>query len=78
MGENLYKLIKNFDDVVVMLILLHHQDATAKKSRLSRVFAEYLKSSSTVFHKPFAIFRKSLTVSFKIKRLKTGHSLLPW
>ena len=31
MGSNLYKLTKNFDDVIVMLILLRHQNATAEK-----------------------------------------------
>ena len=31
MGRNLYKLIKNVDDVIVMLILGRHQNATAKK-----------------------------------------------
>ena len=31
MGRNLYKLTKLFDDVIVMLILLCHQNATAKK-----------------------------------------------
>ena len=53
MGGNLYKLIKNFDDVVVMLILLRHQDVTAEKSkRLSRVFAaDISKTVQLIFTK---------------------------
>ena len=31
MGRNLYKLTEIFDDVIVMLILSHHQNATATK-----------------------------------------------
>ena len=31
MGRNLYKLIKFFDDVIAMLILWRHQNATADK-----------------------------------------------
>ena len=62
-----------------MLILWRHQNATAKKSgTFSKVFAEYLKNDSTDFHQTYVIFRQSSIVSFEIKRLKTGHSLLPW
>ena len=31
MGRKLYKLTKMFDDVIVMLILLLHENATAKE-----------------------------------------------
>ena len=31
MGRNLYKLTKIFDDIIVMLILIRHQNATGKK-----------------------------------------------
>ena len=31
MGRNLYKFTKKFDDVIVMLILGCHQNATAEK-----------------------------------------------
>ena len=31
MGRDLHKLIKIFDDIIVMLILLHHQNETAEK-----------------------------------------------
>ena len=31
MGRNLYKLTKTFDDVIVILILWRHQNATAEK-----------------------------------------------
>ena len=31
MGRNLYKFTKTFDDVIVVLILLRHQNATAEK-----------------------------------------------
>ena len=31
MGRNRYKLTKIFDDVIVMLILLRHQNATPEK-----------------------------------------------
>ena len=40
MGRNVYKLTKIFDDVIVKLILLHHQNVTSEKNRFSRVFAE--------------------------------------
>ena len=46
MGRNLYKLTKIFDDVIVMLILLRHQNATAEKVEGFRVFL--LNISKTV------------------------------
>ena len=39
-----------------------------------RVFANYLKNGSTDFHQTCVTFK----ASFEIKRLKIGHSLLPW
>ena len=78
MGKNLYKLTKICDDVVVMLILRRHQNATAKNRRFLRVFAEYLKNSSTDFYQTYLIFRQSSIEVFEIKRLNTGHSLLSW
>ena len=60
MGRNLYKLTKIFDDVIVMLILWRHQNATAEKNRrFSKVLAEYLKNCSTDFHQTFVTFRQS-------------------
>ena len=62
-----------------MLILWRHQNATAEKNRgFSRVLAEYLKNGSTDFHQTYVIFRQSYIEVFEIKRLKIGHSLLPW
>ena len=55
------------DDVIVMLILWRHQNATAKSRRFSRVFAEYLENCSTDFHQRYDIFRQSSIVSFEIK-----------
>ena len=40
-------------------------------------FTEYLKNSSTDFYQTYVIFRQLSVVSFEIKRLKIGHSLLP-
>ena len=34
------------------------------------------KTIQLIFTKPVSLFRKLSTVSFEIKRLKTGHSLL--
>ena len=66
MGRNLYKLINNFDDVSVMLILWRHQNATAKKDRrFSRVFAEYLQTVQLII--TYVIFRQSSIVAFEIK-----------
>ena len=77
MARSLYKLTN--EDVIVMLILLRHQNATAKKvERFLRVFAEYLKNGSTDFHQAYVIFWQSSKESFEIKRLKTGHSFFPW
>ena len=77
MGRNLYKLTKMFDDVIIMSILRRHQNVTAKK-RFLRVFAEYLKNGSIDFHQTYVIFRQLSILPFEIKRLKTGHLLLPW
>ena len=41
-------------------------------------FSEYLKNGSTDFDQTYVIFGQSSIVSFEIKRLKTGHSLLQW
>ena len=38
MGRNLYKLTKICDDVIVMLILFYHQNATAEKIADFRAF----------------------------------------
>ena len=38
MGKNLHKLPKNFNDVIVMLILLRHQNATAEKYQVFEGF----------------------------------------
>ena len=46
MGENLYKLTKGFDDVIIMLILWRHQNATAEKVEGFRGFL--LNISKTV------------------------------
>ena len=70
MSRNLYKLTKKFDDVIKMRQL--------KNRRFSRVLAEYLKNSITDFHQTYVIFRQSHIQVFEIKRLKIGHSLLPW
>ena len=60
MGRNLYKLIKIFDDVIVILILLrlHHFDMSQqlKSGRLLRVLAEYLKNGSIDFHQTQVMF----------------------
>ena len=67
-----------FDDVIVKLIFLTSSKCSSFKSRrFSRVFAEFLKYGSTDFHQTCVSFRQSSIVSFEIKRLKTGHSLLP-
>ena len=46
MGRNLYKLTKNFDDIIAMLILWRHQNATAEKIDSFRGFG--LNISKTV------------------------------
>ena len=46
MGRDLYKLIKNFDDVIVMLISSRHQNETAEK--ISAFGAFWLNISKTV------------------------------
>ena len=46
MGRNLYKLTKIFDDVIFMLILWRHQNATAEKIDSFRGF--WLIISATV------------------------------
>ena len=46
MGRNLYKLTKIFDDVIVILILWRHQNATAEKVEGFRGF--WLNISKTV------------------------------
>ena len=51
---------------------------TAKKVEGFEGFDEYLKNGLTDFHQTYVSFRQSSIVSFEIKRLKTGHSLLPW
>ena len=79
MGRNLYKLTRIFDDVIVMLIIWHHQNVTAEKTEgFWGVLAEYLKNSTTDFHQTYDIFRQSYMKVFEIKRLKIDHSLLPW
>ena len=50
----------------------------SQKSRFLRVSDEYLKNDSTDFHQTYVIFKQSSKVTFEIKTLKTGHSLLPW
>ena len=70
MGRNLYKLTK-------IPMTLSKRDSL-KSRRFSKVFAEYLKNSSTDFHQTYLIFRQSSIDVFEIKRLKTAHSLLPW
>ena len=50
MGRNLYKLTKNFDDVIKMRQL--------KNSRFSRVLDEYFKNGSTDFHQTHVSFSK--------------------
>ena len=61
MDRNLYRLTKIFDDVLVMLNLCCHQNATAEKNRrFSRVLAEYLKNSSTNFHQAYVILGNSI------------------
>ena len=68
MGRSLYKLTKNFDDVIVMLILWRYQNETAEKnSRFSRVLAEYLKNGSTDFHQTYVSFRQSYIEFLKLK-----------
>ena len=49
-----------------------------KNRELSRVFPAYLKNGSTDFHQTYVIFRQSSIDVPEIKRLKIGHSLLPW
>ena len=46
--------------------------------KVFEVFAEYIENGSTDFHQSYVIFRQSSIVSFEIKKVKTGHSLLPW
>ena len=46
MGRDLYKLTKIFDDVIVMLILLRHQNETAEKT--ANFLAFWLNISKTV------------------------------
>ena len=60
MGRNLYKLTKNFDNVMVVSILW-------RSGRFSRVFAEYLKNGSTDFYQTYVIFRELCIVSYEIK-----------
>ena len=48
MGKNLYKLIKRFDDVII--ILMCHDRLVL------RVFAEYLKNGLTDFYQTYVIF----------------------
>ena len=66
MGRNLYKLTKNFDDVIEIRQLKNHW--------FSRVLAEYLKNVSTDFHHTFVTFRQSYIEGFEIKRLDTEYS----
>ena len=47
-----------------------------KKSRFSRVLAEYLKNGSTDFHQTYVSFRQAYIEVFEVKRLKIDHSLL--
>ena len=49
-----------------------------KNRGFSRVFAKYPENCSTDFYQTYVIFRQSPIVYFEIKRLKTGHLLLPW
>ena len=46
MGRKLHKLTKNFDDVIVMLILWSHSNATAEKVESFRGF--WLNITKTV------------------------------
>ena len=43
-----------------------------------KVFESFCWTSQKQFHQTHVIFRQSPMASFEIKRLKTGHSLLPW
>ena len=68
MGRNLYKLIKIFDVVIVMLILWRHQNATAKKVEGFRGF--WLNISKTVqliFTKLMSFLGNHLKKFFKLK-----------
>ena len=59
-----------YDNVIVMLILWRHQNATVEKRKCSRILAECLKNESTNFHQIYVIFRQSDTEAFKIKRME--------
>ena len=81
MGSNLYKLTKIFDDVIGMLILLHHQNVTADKIEGFRGFwLNMSKRVQQIFTKLMSLLgnQQSCIEVFEIKRLGIGHSLLPW
>ena len=59
-----------FDDVIKMRHL--------KNRMFPGIFAEYLKNGATDFHPTYAIFKKPYIKVFEIRKLKVGHSLLPW
>ena len=51
MGRNLYKLIKILDDVIVMLILGRHQNATAEKIGFRGLWLNNSKAVRLIFTK---------------------------
>ena len=66
MGRNLYKLTKNFDDVIKMRHL--------KTRKFSKLLAEYLRNGSTDIHQTYVSLRQSYNKVFKIKILEISHS----
>ena len=59
MGRNIYKLTKNFDDVIKMRQL--------KSRRFSRVFDEYLKKVQLIFTKLMSFLGNHLQYLLKFK-----------
>ena len=76
MGRNLYKLTKIFDDVIVMLILLRHQNATIEKIVGFRGFGLIgSKTVQLIFTKLISFLGNHIWKFFKLKdwRLEVIH-----
>ena len=71
MGRNLYKFTKIFDDVIKMRQLKKVEGFQGFGLNIS-------KKVNLIFTKLLSFFRQSYIEVFEIKRLKIGHSLLPW
>ena len=69
MSKNCYKIAKNFDDVIVILIFHVIKMRQLKRYKVSRALAEYLDNGSTDFHQTYTVFIQSYVEVFEIIRL---------